>query len=64
MALCGATGLRGGVNESRSPEKALAAASAEDETKVGEETKRVLEEPEIEANEDAAGVAGDGVVLR
>lgn len=58
-ALLGCTGLSGGVSASRSLE-----AIAEEETKVGDDTKRVLEEPEELVNEDAAGVAGEGVELR
>lgn len=58
-ALLGWTGLRGGVSASRS------AARAEDETKVGEKTKRVLEGAVAgDAKVLAAGVAGEGVVLR
>lgn len=70
-ALLGRTGLRGGVSASQSAGKALPVARAEEETKVGEETKRVPEEAEEEADdeeeeakEEAIGVAGEGVVLR
>lgn len=58
------TGLSGGVNESRSIGKALVESKAVEERKVGEETLRVLVDAEEDSKEEAAEVAGEGVLLR
>lgn len=65
-ALFGWTGLSGGVSASKSFCKTPVEVRAEEETKVGGETKRALEDVEEEpgANVQMAEVAGEEVVLR